>query len=83
MTREELIALMREMANQTALCHISPRLAGEIVEALEGSEPVVRCENCKYYSEDGLFSQWCDWNESAAFGPNDFCSGGKPKETVE
>lgn len=40
--REELIALMREMEKQIALCHIRPRLAGAIADELERSEPVVR-----------------------------------------
>ena len=39
--REELIALMREMEKQTALCHIRPQLAGAIADELERSEPVV------------------------------------------
>ena len=39
--RKPLIALMREMEKQIALCHIRPQLAGAIAEELEKSETVV------------------------------------------
>ena len=53
--REELIALMREMANHTALCHIHHRLAEALADELEKSAPVVhgRWIECDYVEYDG------------------------------
>ena len=50
--RTPLIALMREMEKQIALCHIRPQLAGAIAEELEKSEPVVH----------GQWNAWCGEN---------------------
>lgn len=82
--REELIALMREMEKQIALCHIRPQLAGVIADELERSEPVVRCRDCVYNGLDHMphTKDKCYRLMLACFTvkPEDFCAWGRKKD---
>ena len=47
------------------------------VDAVE----VVRCKECKFYSED---EKWCEWlGLCGAFNENDFCSHGERRKDNE
>lgn len=41
--------------------------------------PVVRCEECYFYYEDGS----CEWNGSTGWALDDYCSHGTPKEDAK
>ena len=43
--------------------------------------PVVRCEDCEYFLEEGgVLEPWCDWHEARMIGRGGFCSEGKRKD---
>lgn len=81
--REELIALMREMEKQIALCHIRPQLAGALADELERSVPVIRCRDCKYYNTvdwDGNVLCGCNLKSGMVdIYPDGFCSYGEKR----
>jgi hypothetical protein len=76
--REELIALMREMEKQIALCHIRPQLAGALADELEKSVPVVRCKDCKHYWKNKNTPVYLD--KCVTVSDDDFCSDGDRKD---
>ena len=41
-------------------------------------EPIVRCKDCIYVSDDGLTTAWCGEN-CREVRPNDYCAWGERK----
>lgn len=83
--REELIALMREMEKQIALCHIRPQLAGAIADEMERSEPVVHGRMRIEFTTDDFVNRELasngGWYRKRYFCP--FCGQKLKEETYE
>jgi hypothetical protein len=49
---------------------------------IANTEPIVRCKDCAYMSDDGLTTAWCSENFREV-RPRDFCAWGERKVVVE
>lgn len=51
-------------------------------ELLKDQPEVVRCKDCAYWQDnnDGYPHTDCKWNQDETPDPDDYCSGGVPKD---
>ena len=64
--------------------YIVQAIAQETIDAFDAhnAPELIRCKDCAYWQDnnDGYPHKDCKWNQDETPDPDDYCSGGVPKD---